>query len=48
VTSASDASTPIRDEYEEFLLGDTTVGMIADPDNSDAWIQSDVVQPIAD
>lgn len=36
----------IRETYEEFDLGDTTVAMISDPHVDDAWVQSDVVQQI--
>ncbi len=36
----------IRETYEEFDLGDTTVAMIADPHVDNAWIQSDVVEQI--
>lgn len=30
----------IREEYDEFAVGDTTVAMISDPLNEHAWIQS--------
>jgi len=36
----------IRETYEEYRVGTTDVGMISDPENEYAWIQSDVVQPI--
>jgi hypothetical protein len=47
-TSAQDEAgqETIRETYEEFELGDTTVAMISDPRVDDAWIQSNVVQQI--
>lgn len=36
----------IRDTFEEFLVGGTRVGMIADPLNEHAWIHSTVTEPI--
>lgn len=30
----------IRAEYDEFTVGSSTVGMISDPLNEHAWIQS--------
>lgn len=36
----------IREQYEEFPVGATTVSMISDPENAHAWIQSDVTQSI--
>lgn len=36
----------IRETYEEYRVGATDVGMISDPENEYAWIQSDIVQPI--
>ncbi|WP_247003278.1 hypothetical protein [Halosolutus gelatinilyticus] len=32
----------IREVYEEYDVGSTRVGMIVDPKNEHAWIQSDV------
>jgi len=32
----------VRATYEEYDLDDTRVGMIADPENEHAWVQSDV------
>lgn len=32
----------VRAMYEEYDLGDVRVGMISDPENEHAWIQSDV------
>lgn len=37
----------IRETYEEFDLGDTTVAMISDPEVENAWIQSDTLSRIA-
>lgn len=40
---ASSADTPvIRATYEEYDLDGTRVGVIADPENGHAWIQSTV------
>lgn len=36
----------IRDTYEEFLVGGTRVGMIADPLNEHAWIHSTVTEAV--
>lgn len=36
----------IRETYEQYEVGDSVVGMIADPENEYAWIQSDVTMPI--
>jgi len=41
-----DEGEAIRETYEEFDLGDTTVAMISDPHADNAWIQSDTVQQI--
>lgn len=37
----------IRETYEEFQVGETTVAMIADPHAQDAWIQSDIIHQVA-
>lgn len=39
---ATPENTDIRATYEEYDLRGTRVGMIADPENEHAWIQSDV------
>jgi hypothetical protein len=44
--SWSEKPSTIRELYEEFQLGEITVSMITDPENSDAWIQSNVSQSI--
>jgi hypothetical protein len=36
----------IRAEYDEFTVGSSTVGMISDPLNEHAWIQSTVTAEI--
>ena len=36
----------VRATYEEYDLRGTRVGMIADPENEHAWIQSDVTVAI--
>lgn len=36
----------IRETYEEYVLEDRRVGLIADPENGDAWIQSDLTCPV--
>lgn len=47
ITTADElADEQIRDTYEEFLVGGTRVGMIADPLNEHAWIHSTVTEPI--
>lgn len=42
-SQASKTDGRIRETYEEFAVGETTVAMIADPHLETAWIQSDVV-----
>lgn len=32
----------IRATYDEFELAGRTVGTVSDPENDDAWVQSDV------
>ncbi|MFC4540645.1 hypothetical protein ACFO5R_01730 [Halosolutus amylolyticus] len=36
----------VRETYEEYDVGSMRVGMIADPENEHAWIQSDVTVPV--
>lgn len=36
----------IRETYEEFKVGESTVAMIADPQAHDAWIQSDITHQV--
>ena len=36
----------IRETYEEYDVGSSTVGMITDPENVHAWILSNATQPI--
>lgn len=38
----------VRETYEEYAVGETTVSMIADPENGHAWIQSTLVQPVVE
>lgn len=45
-TDATASPGAIRETYEEFAVGDATVGMIADPENGNAWIQSTVVEQV--
>lgn len=45
-TADGAAEERIRDTYEEFLVGNTRVGMIADPLNEHAWIHSTETEPI--
>ncbi|WP_169302430.1 hypothetical protein [Halorientalis salina] len=42
----TDTDPTIRELYEEFPLGAGTVSMISDPENPNAWIQSNVTQPV--
>lgn len=37
----------VRATYEEYVLQDARVGMIADLENEHAWIQSDVTVDLA-
>lgn len=46
--TAEDAQTEVRETYEEYELTDTMVGMISDPQNQYAWVQSDTVVPLDD
>lgn len=46
MTTGQNADEPVRETYEEYDLGGTTVAMIADPVNEHAWIQSDVIQRV--
>jgi hypothetical protein len=39
-TTESSEESEIREEYDEFSVGSATVGMISDPLNEHAWIQS--------
>lgn len=43
-----DVEGPIRETYEEYDLGTARIAMIADPDNDEAWIQSDVTEPVVE
>lgn len=36
----------IRETYDEFTVGTSTVGMISDPLNEHAWIQSTVTEQV--
>lgn len=36
----------IGETYEEYTVSGVRVALIADPENGDAWIQSDVTKPI--
>lgn len=36
----------IRETYEEYDVGSSTIGMITDPENVHAWILSNATQPI--
>lgn len=36
----------IREEYDEFEVGSSTVAMISDPLNEHAWIQSTVAERV--
>lgn len=36
----------LRETYEEFTVGDATVAMIADPQDQNAWIQSNVTTQV--
>ncbi|MFB6087449.1 MAG: hypothetical protein ABEJ85_02920 [Haloarculaceae archaeon] len=45
-SATDDDGGEIRETYEEYALGDTRVGLIADPENASAWIQSDRTQTI--
>lgn len=44
--NARDDGDWIRAVYEEYDLGEARVGMISDPENEHAWIQSDVTVQI--
>lgn len=46
VGTESVAEEQIRETYEEFLVGSTRVGMIADPLNEHAWLHSTVTEPV--
>ena len=37
---------PIRATYEEYDLDGIRVGVLADPENGHAWIQSTVITPV--
>lgn len=41
-----DVDGSIRETYEEYDLGTSRVAMIIDPQNEQAWIKSDVAEPI--
>lgn len=45
-TDAAASPDTIRETYEEFQVGETTVAMIADPENGNAWIQSTVAETV--
>ena len=36
-----DRDTQIREEYDEYEVGRSVVGVISDPENEHAWIWSD-------
>lgn len=38
----------VRETYEEYAVGETTVGMIADPENGHAWIQSTKIREVVE
>lgn len=38
----------VRETYEEYAVGETTVSMIADPENGHAWIQSTLTQQVVE
>lgn len=49
MTTTDPAGEPpetIRATYEEYDIGDTRIAMIADPDDTHAWIQSDVTKTV--
>lgn len=37
------ATREIREEYDEYEVGESRVGVISDPENEHAWIWSDTV-----
>lgn len=39
----TDRDAEIREQYDEYEVGESTVGVISDPENEHAWIWSDVV-----
>lgn len=41
-----DGEPEIREQYNEFRVGESVVAVISDPENSHAWIQCDVQAPI--
>lgn len=45
-TESPEQTPRIRTTYEEYDLGNARVAMISDPENSHAWIQSTVVEPV--
>ncbi len=44
--NTTDTTPAIRELYEEFPIGAQTVSMISDPENPNAWIQSNKTRPI--
>ena len=36
----------VREVFEEYILDGSTVGVVVDPENEFAWIQSDLTVPI--
>lgn len=44
--NTTETTPAIRELYEEFPIGSHTVSMISDPENPNAWIQSDVNLPV--
>lgn len=44
--TADSTRSEVRETYEEYVIRGETVAMIADPDQTHAWIQSDVTVDI--
>lgn len=43
-TETPESDPEIREEYDEYEVGDSRIGIITDPQNEYAWIWSDQVQ----
>lgn len=44
-TKAHSIENDLAADYWEYTIGGTTFGMISDPENDLAWVQSDVTVP---
>ena len=40
------STAEIREQYDEYEVGESLVGVISDPENEHAWIWSDVLEPL--